>query len=211
MQGARVGIHAAWTVITLLSVGVAGYAFFHVLTQFRFLELQSGFFSPLGLQAHIAFSAFAMLIGPFQFLRVLRSRRPRLHRWMGRTYVAACLFGGVAGAVIALYSTAGLFAGFGFLGLALFWLFTTAMAWSSALRRDFVAHERWMIRSFALTLAAVTLRLYLPVGAMTVGFDVAYPYIAWLCWVPNLLAAEIWIAMRRRPRRRPPAAVAKAA
>lgn len=211
MASARVGIHTAWTVIMLLSVGIAGYAFFHVATQFRFLELQSGFFSPLGLQAHIAFSAFAMLLGPFQFLRVLRTRRPRLHRWLGRVYVAACMLGGLAGATIALYSTSGLMAGFGFLALAIVWLLTTGMAWTSALRRDFVAHERWMIRSFALTLAAVTLRIYLPIGAGTVGFDVAYPYIAWLCWVPNLIAAEVWIAMRRKPARPRPAPVARAA
>lgn len=211
MTGARVGIHIAWTVIMLLSVGIAGYAFFHVATQFRFLGLENNFYTPLGLQAHVAFSAFAMLLGPFQFLRILRTRRPRLHRWMGRIYVAACMLGGAAGATIALYSASGLVAGFGFLGLAILWLLTTAMAWSSALRRDFVAHERWMIRSFALTLAAVTLRIYLPIGAGTFGFDVAYPYIAWLCWVPNLVIAELWIAMRRKPSRPAPATVAKAA
>ena len=78
---------------------------------------------------------------------------------MGRIYIAACLVGGIAGLSIALYSTAGPIAGWGFFLLAVLWLITTTMAWSCALRRDFVAHERWMIRSFALTFAAVTLRL----------------------------------------------------
>ena len=69
---------------------------------------------------------------------------------------------------------------------------TTAMAWTSAVRRDFVAHERWMIRSFALTLAAVTLRLYLPIApVLGYPFMPAYVAISWLCWVPNLIVAEL--------------------
>jgi hypothetical protein len=61
-----------------------------------------------------------------------------------------------------------------------------------------------MIRSFALTFAAVTLRLYLPVGALTTGIPVAYPVIAWACWVPNFLLTELWL--RRRATRPLPAA-----
>src|SRR5690606_24328344 len=93
-------------------------------------------------------------------------------------------------------------AGWGFFLLAILWLFTTVMAWKSAMRRDFVVHERWMIRSFALTFAAVTLRLYLPVvSILGLEFLPAYRIIAWAAWVPNLIGAEIWIAMRRKPRR----------
>jgi hypothetical protein len=55
-----------------------------------------------------------------------------------------------------------------------------------------------MIRSAALTLAAVTLRIYLPIGSATVGFEASYPIICWLAWVPNLMLAE-WIL--RRPAR----------
>ena len=56
-----------------------------------------------------------------------------------------------------------------------------------------------MIRSYALTLAAVTLRIYLP-GALALGvpYDLAYPPIAWLCWVPNLLVAEWWLLREGR-------------
>jgi hypothetical protein len=157
-----------------------------------------------------------MILGAFQFLKVLRTKQPTIHRWMGRIYIAACLVGGAAGLSIALYSSAGPVAGWGFFFLAVLWLFTTIMAWTSALRRDFTAHERWMIRSFALCFAAVTLRLQLPVG-MVLGaygvipndFSTAYRIIAWSCWVPNLIVAEIMIAMRRP--RRPKAAPAGAA
>ena len=56
-----------------------------------------------------------------------------------------------------------------------------------------------MVRSFALTFAAVTLRLYLGVsGASGVPFAVAYPLIAWACWVPNLVVAELWLRRQGR-------------
>jgi hypothetical protein len=50
-----------------------------------------------------------------------------------------------------------------------------------------------MVRNFSLTFAAVTLRLYLPIsGVAGVPFEVAYPIIAWIAWVPNLIVAEWW-------------------
>jgi len=64
-----------------------------------------------------------------------------------------------------------------------------------------LAHQRWMIRSLALTFAAVTLRVYLPLSvAVGLPFDVAYPVIAWVCWVPNLLVAECLFVPRSRLR-----------
>ena len=60
------------------------------------------------------------------------------------------------------YAFGGPLAKLGFAGLAIAWLFTGARAFVAARTRDFVSHRRWMIRNFALTFAAVTLRLYLP-------------------------------------------------
>lgn len=58
---------------------------------------------------------------------------------------------------------------------------------------DFQAHRKWMARSFALTFGAVTLRIYLPSFlAMGLPFDKAYPLVAWVSWVPNLLAVELF-------------------
>lgn len=208
----QVGSGLVWGLVTLLSVGVGGYALFHVATSFQHVPpplLNSGFPSPLGLQIHIAASGVAMLVGAFQFNRSLRTRAPTVHRWTGRTYAVACIVGGLSGGAIALFSSSGPVAGWGFFILAVLWVPFTAMGWISATKRDFPAHERWMIRSFALTFGAVTLRLYLPIGAMTVGFETAYPIIAWIAWVPNLIVAEMWIASRRRLR--PRVATAQAA
>ena len=88
--------------------------------------------------------------------------------------------------------------------LAITWLITTAMAYLRVRQGDIVRHRMWMVRSYALTLAAVTLRIYLPITQIKgIPFESAYPVIAWMCWVPNLLLAE-WLVlpiMARRPAR----------
>jgi hypothetical protein len=105
----------------------------------------------------------------------------------------------LAGGAIAMFSSSGAIAGLGFLALAILWLTFTSLALRAALRRDFRAHERWMIRSFALTFAAVTLRIYLPIGINLAGeFVLPYTIIAWISWLPNLLVAEAWLSMTRR-------------
>lgn len=203
-----IGGWTIWSLIAVLSVGVGGYAMVHAATGLQYMELTNPMFAPWGLGTHVAASGFAMALGPFQFLKPLRRAQPGLHRWLGRVYVTACLIGGVSGGTIALASTSGLVAGTGFLALAVLWVPFTLLALRAAMKRDFSSHERWMIRSFALTFAAVTLRLYLPIGSMTLGFDESYPIIAWACWVPNIIIAELWIRSRqpRRPKASPTAA-----
>jgi len=70
----------------------------------------------------------------------------------------------------------------------------TTLALKAALERRFAAHRAWMIRSFALTFAAVTLRLYLPLLLVVpVPFLTGYAAISFLCWVPNLMVAEAFL------------------
>jgi hypothetical protein len=193
-----------WVVMTVLSMAVGAYALFLTMTGFAFVPENvkaNAFPSPLGVHIHIAASGFALLMGPWQFRRSLRARRPHVHRWIGRTYVAACVIGGSAGAAIAMFSQAGHVAGSGFLLLGIAWVLTTLLGWRAVLQRRFADHERWMIRSFALTLAAVTLRIYLPIGIMLAHGDLNTPYraLAWLCWVPNILVAERYLRSRHSP------------
>lgn len=167
-------------------------------------EMRATFQShPVGIGTHIFASALALLLGPFQFSRRLRSARPALHRWTGRVYLGVAVgVGGTAGLYMSYHAFGGLAAKLGFAGLALGWLYTGAKAFSAARARDFAAHRRWMIRNFALSFAAVTLRLYLPpVFVFQLPFEPSYAVIAWACWLPNLVVAE-WISTPRPP---PPA------
>ncbi|MFN7980984.1 MAG: DUF2306 domain-containing protein [Vicinamibacterales bacterium] len=192
---------AWWILMMVLALGVALYA----VTLFISPAARPDFLAtspvPFALLAHFSGSAVAMAVGPFQFLVSWRARRPTLHRWMGRAYAGGILVGGLAGLRMSFFSQGGVVAHVGFGLLAILWLATTTTAVVSILNGDIRTHQRWMTRSFALTLAAVTLRIYLPAALVSgIAFDAAYPVIAWACWVPNLIAAEWFLGARRAPR-----------
>ena len=159
---------------------------------------------PLVFYGHVVGATIALALVPFQFWTRLRMRRLTLHRWLGRRYAVAILLGGISGVWLAMTTQAGSVAGAGFALLGVAWLYVTGNAVRLAMAGDIVAHRRWMIRSAALTLAAVTLRIYLPILAATLGFETGYTLVAWLCWVPNALLAE-WILRRDGQRRAVPA------
>jgi uncharacterized membrane protein len=184
--------------VLVLSLGAVAYA---VVAYSRFAlgtvvhpDMRAGFEAHrVAIYTHVFTSAVALLLGPIQFSVRLRAARPALHRWLGRTYLGlGVLVGGVAGFVMAFHAFGGPVSQLGFGCLAIAWLYTGARAYLAIRARDVASHRRWMVRNFALTFAAVTLRLWLPASvAAGVPFRVSYPAIAWLCWVPNALFAEV--------------------
>lgn len=151
----------------------------------------------LGIYLHVFGAAVALVLGPFQFASTLRALHPRVHRWMGRAYLGVgVLIGGGAGLYMAVLAFGGIVSKLGFAFLAVAWLYTGLRALVAIRQGTIAAHQRWMVRNYGLTLAAVTLRLYLPLsGIAGIPFEAAYPAIAWLCWVPNLFVAE-WLLKR---------------
>ena len=153
---------------------------------------------PLVVIGHLAGGALALVIGPFQLNTRLREKAFGRHRWMGRTYATAVLVGGGCALILAFGSQQGFVTHLGFGMLAVLWLSSTAMAWRRIRAGDRAGHRRWMIRSYALTLAAVTLRIWLPLAlAAGMPFASAYQAVAWFCWVPNLVVAE-WLVLDAR-------------
>lgn len=149
----------------------------------------------LAFYAHITLAPIGLLLMPFQFWMGLRSRRPQTHRWIGRAYGLCILLAGIGGLLMAVGTKAGPVAAIGFGLLAVLWLGSTGYGIWLARRGRIAEHQRWMIRSAALTFAAVTLRVYLPVLFMTLGEEVGYTLVSWLCWVPNLVVTE-WFLLR---------------
>jgi hypothetical protein len=207
----RMGPMVGWGIMTALAVLVAGYA----LSAVFFPDARSSFVgelyarTPLAAYAHMAGGGIALLLGPFQLNARIRSRWLSIHRVTGRVYLGAILVGGIAALILALRSTGGLVTHIGFGMLGVLWLASTIMAYLRIRTGDQVAHRRWMIRSYALTLAAVTLRIYLPLSlASGIPFVEAYQAIAWFCWVPNLVVAEWFILTSTSTRRRNTSATA---
>ena len=190
-----------WLVMTVLAFGVGALSVRYLLPAMpgAFAEQVEVFRdNAVWFRLHVAGGVMALALGPWQFLGRLRESRPRVHRWTGRLYLTAVAVGSVGGFYMAWLSWGGVVAHVGFALLALAWALSSLLAYRAARARDFTAHRRWMIRSYAFTFAAVTLRLWLP--ALTgagVPFFEAYAAAAWLAWLPNLAAVEIFHSLRR--------------
>ena len=189
----------AWLGMTLLALAVAGYA----VTMSFAPELRPSFVRtlfaerPVAAFVHFMGGAIALVAGAFQLNTRLRTRFIGVHRWLGRLYLLAVVIGGVAALALALQSFGGAIAHAGFGLLAVCWMGSTLNAYRHIRQGNLSTHRNWMIRSYALTLAAVTLRIYLPSSQLAgIPMTVAYPVIAWLCWVPNLLIAEWFVRSR---------------
>jgi len=152
---------------------------------------------------HIAFGGIAMLTGWTQFSQRLRNRYLKVHRMVGKIYVIAVLFSSCAGLYTAFFATCRAITAMGFGALALLWLITIVKAYTSIRRLDITEHQKWMIRNYGLTFAAVTFRIWTP---LFIGFifrgDVldSFRIASWLCWVPNIIVAEIIISkLKQKP------------
>lgn len=146
-------------------------------------------------EVHFAAGGLALAVGILCFRRDLLVRARAWHRRLGVLYVASVLASAAAGLVMAVFSMGGLTAHVGFAIASGIWIATTLLGWLAIQDRRIAQHRRWMVRSYALSFGAVTLRFELPLLIVWTGsFQTAYPWIAWLAWVPNLLFAEWWLA-----------------
>jgi uncharacterized membrane protein len=195
-----------WSVMILLAL-----LMFLMALRYLIFDPEQVYFEPqravyfahtAGILTHIAGAMLAVIIGPFQFLpRIITDRYLKLHRWLGRTYLVGVLFGGLAGLYMAFLAYGGLPSRLGFGLLAIVWLFSGLMAYRHIRRKEIQSHRQWMVRNYALTFAAVTLRLWLILFQMAeFEFIESYITVAWLSWVPNLMIAEV-IVNRIRPNR----------
>jgi uncharacterized membrane protein len=183
-----------WWVMLLTCVAIGIYA-----AQYFVLPVRDEHFERyiVPLRLHIAGGAGALLAGPWQFHEKLRVRAIEVHRWLGRFYLLEVALGSSAGLVMAVLSKEGLATHIAFGMLAALWFFTGLQAYRKVRQGKIPEHRQWMIRNFALTLAAVTLRVYIPLMLFVLhwSFRQTYITVSWLCWVPNLLIAE-WMVQR---------------
>jgi hypothetical protein len=151
----------------------------------------------ISFYVHVFVSTIVLVAGLLQCSMYLLRRYPRLHRYSGKIYVVTVLFfSGPAGLVMSFYANGGLPARISFVLLSLLWLGTTYAGWRYALQRRWKDHGQMMLRSYALALSALTLRLYAYLIAtlhIPLHPVAAYVSISWLSWTLNLLVVEILI------------------
>ena len=145
---------------------------------------------------HVYTSLFILLAGFTQFNKVILKSHKKIHRAIGYLYVIIILlFATPTGLIMGIHANGGWVAQFFFITLAVLWWWFTFKAFTTARQKDFKKHREFMIRSFALTLSAITLRLWKVVLVKLfhpAPMDV-YMIIAGLGWIPNLIIAEYFI------------------
>lgn len=190
-----------WWLLAIFAIAIAGYALSYLVLRERIFPppLKASFLArPWGIYTHVLVGATALALGPFQFHRGLLARRRPLHRVMGRVYVIAAAITGLVGLYMAVYAFGGTVTKLGFAGLAVALLITTSKAFLEIRQGRVATHRQWVVRSYALMFAAVTLRIELPILiAIFAGFTPAYQVVAWLCWVPNAIFAEVYLRATR--------------
>jgi len=152
----------------------------------------------LGFYVHITTSLVVLLAGLLNLLPFVAAQGPRLHRRLGKVYIIGILgLAAPSGLILAYFANGGLVSQVGFSLQCLVWWLSTWKAYRAARQRHWAQHVDWMLRSYAVTLAALALRSegYF----MHYVFDTkpieTYLTITWLSWVGNLILMEILLEM----------------
>ena len=147
---------------------------------------------------HVYTSIFVLLSG---FLAILRKDLglKNFHRNAGKVYIFLILIlSAPSGIYMGFFANGDIYSKISFVILGSLWWFTTFRAYQFARQKKFKQHKQWMWRSFALTLSAVTLRMWKVIIVYLFHpnpMDV-YEIIAWMGWVPNILLIEYLIAKK---------------
>lgn len=196
------------TVVFILALLLAGNAlsYFNFDPTYSFLKLKqdaiaTGWYLP-AYYSHVLTGGIILVIGFIQLIPSVRLKYKQLHKGLGYFYVLGILFfSAPGGLVMSFFINRGIWVQASFLLQVALWFYFTAQALSKIRQGDITNHQHYMWRSYALTLAAITLRIYIFFTAESYNLaqPQAYATIAWLSWVPNWIVAEamiVWLGRK---------------
>ncbi len=167
--------------------------------------------SPAPLIVHVVGAGLFALVGAFQFSAKLRRRHPDWHRRAGRALVGAGMLVAGSGLWMTLFYPDAP-------GGVLLWtvrlvvgsaiMVSLVLGFAAIRRRDIAAHRAWMIRAYALSVAAGTQAFTQGIGEGLFGVtEISTALSVSAGWVINAIFAELIIRLpaNRRARRPGPA------
>ncbi len=149
--------------------------------------------------SHVFTSIFVLLSGIPQFSETIRNRYPKIHQVLGKIYVFLILFvASPSGLIMGFHGNGGTLSIIAFIFQAVLWFVFTLMAFEYAKQRKWQKHKDFMLRSFALTLSAITLRLlkWIIVSTLAPPPMDTYRFVSWAGWAVNLILVEIYLQIR---------------
>ena len=151
--------------------------------------------------SHVYTSIFVLILGIPQFISWVRQKLPSWHKNLGKIYISIVLFvAAPSGFIMAIYANGNSFTKFSFILQSILWFAFTLYAFRLVRTKNWKKHEHFMIRSYALTLSAISLRLFkwIIVGIWELPPMDTYKIVAWLGWIVNLIIAEFYIYLKRK-------------
>jgi len=195
-----------WSTVVLLAIRLIGIAlaYFSFQSDFEFLVVKQDMLQNMIWKAafylHLLGGAAAVLTGLLAFMTNWIKPTSLTHKIIGKIYFITIMFiGGPTGLYLGFYAESGYLATIGFIGMSIAWMFPTFMAVYKITKGDIAGHYKWMIRSFALTLAGVTLRIMTPLGIHLLDWSYDFTFIitAYVPWMFNWALAECIIYFKR--------------
>jgi uncharacterized membrane protein len=158
---------------------------------------------PFLTMLHITPGLLFILLAPLQFVRRLRSRKLKLHRWMGRVVLASGIIIGSSALVMSpQMAIGGPNESAATMLFALVFLFSLIKGFLHIRRGRVALHREWMIRAFAVGFAVATIRPIVGMFFATSRLTHLTPHdffgtAFWLGFTIQLMVAEIWINYTR--------------
>lgn len=138
---------------------------------------------------HVYTSIFVLIFGAFQFSKKLRKKFKKLHQNFGKAYVFLVLFfAAPSGLVMGYHGNGGISSQISFCLLGILWFYFTLKALLYIRKKNIHAHQNFMILSYALTLSAISLRLFKWIISNTLEFPPMDTYRV----VRGLAGFSIW-------------------
>lgn len=149
---------------------------------------------------HVFTSPFVIIAGLLQFNRWIIKHKPKVHKVAGYVYVIVVLFiTGPTAFVMSLYANGGRPTQSSFVILSTLWILLTWISYRKIRKGDVLNHIKWNLRSYALTLSAVSLRFFaylFDVFNIHIGPKETYLVLAYSSWTINLILVEIMILLK---------------
>jgi len=156
----------------------------------------------ISIVVHAVFGAIALFVGMLQLIKSIREKFPVYNVIFRRVYYFSVIISAIFGLYVATYAQGGLVNKMGFFILDLVWIWSVIQAMIADKKSDMPGFRIWIVRNYALTFAAITLRLWLPLlwsiyDFQPSHFSEIYQTLGFLCWVPNLIIVE-WFYLKTK-------------
>ena len=155
----------------------------------------------VSFRAHIFFGIVAIAFGPWQFLKSMPLKSPKMHKSIGYIYTFSVSTSSVSGLIIAQFAYGGWISALGFSTMAIAWFVSLVLAIKAIQSGHITKHMQWMYINYGLTFTAITQRTWLlSAFVFNLPFLPIYQSSAWIPWLINVSVAYCLFFYVQKPK-----------